>query len=261
MKQDLKAYLARSTRAVSQSELPQWVAGVTLCAATLLGSLHLVESATPGPMPVWEISVSAKVRCEDGAPRLPPSITLITTLPASSAQTGKGSRKARFTLSRGVSWGREGSLFLEQKGQLPRLLGQIDLQKIRCLQPLEAEAMGMNSGASFEVTLPLWMDPSRPVSLVRRPSFPCRRDGGNTHDSGWIRSAVAAEEEVERPDVGAPSGLSSDWTRASRDTLAFGKPSETIELSGVNQNRYHSWAACRLGETAQEPTQKAAGVQ
>jgi len=232
----------------------QTLAGTLLCLVALLGSLEALELAGPGGQPIWELSVTTQVRCSEGAPVLPASIILNATLPQASGTlvSRNKTRKARFLISQGLTWGRDGSLFVEGPLGLPRRLGQIELEKIQCMQPLEAEAAGMTTQARFEITLPLWMEPSTQVTLVRKREFPCIRKGRGVSPSGpgLINSAFASETSV-RTEVWEHE---SYWTRNNQDLLMIRANHDyadrsPIQIQGANLSHYQTWAACRLAES------------
>jgi hypothetical protein len=245
----------------------KFAAGLGLCVAVLMGSFHAIESLAPGPMPVWEVAVTTQVTCKSGRPALSKSVLLHASLPTpplkeeNSAAKGKipgarrSPRRVDFSLDQGVTWGLDGGLYLERSKGNRVLLGQVELRKIRCMQPLEQEALGLTSQPSFEVTLPLWMDPSRPVSLTRTPGFACVREGEIGGDSGLIRQAQASDEKAQEPRSGEPihgSLESSNWRRTTRDRLSFGRGDRALTLRGTNTKRYASWLTCRLGEAREE---------
>jgi len=230
-------------------QLPQIGAGFSLCALVFFLGLQALESTLPGGQPIWELSVTTQVRCIQGNPELPSTLVINATLPSSAPNQKRTSRKARFSVPQGVTWGKEGSLFVESANGLPRRLGQVELNKIRCLQPLEAEAAGVAPQARFEITLPLWLDPSSRVSLVRKPSFPCVRQGREgPSGSGLFTSAFAQERG---PEVTLFEN-EEFWSRQNRDLLQISSygdaPESTLLFHGTNLSLYQTWAACRLGE-------------
>ena len=255
-----------SVQTLAVTDPLKFAAGLALCVAVLMGSFHAVESISPGPMPVWEIAVTTQVTCKAGRPELPGSVLLHASLPTpplrseESAAQGKipGARRiprrVDFALNQGVSWGRDGSLYLARSKEAPVLLGQIEMKKIRCMQPLEQEALGLTTQPSFEVTLPLWMDPSRPVSLTRSPGFACVREGELGGDSGLIREAQASEENASSAPIRSDLAT-SNWTRSTRDRLSFGRGPTALTLRGTNTKRYASWLTCRLGESRETDLQ------
>jgi len=248
----------------------KFAAGLSMCVAVLAASYHAVEKLSPGPMPIWELAVTTQVACENGRPKLAPYATLHATLPGTRLKANLSSSRGRlpgarkpskridFTLSQGLSWGRDGTLYLQsRKGSPLEPLGQVELRKIRCMQPLELEALGLTQQPGFEVTLPLWMDPARPVSLERSPKFSCIRGSEQGRDLGWVRNAHAEET----PDTGRETPLINPavvhahafgWSRATRDALHFGRGKSLLTVRGTNYNRYSSWLTCRLGEEQDE---------
>ncbi len=234
-------------------QLPQRFAqvfgGAGLCTLVFFLGLQALESRYTGGHPIWEMSVTAQVRCLDGTPELPTRLVLNATLPANTSTQKRTLRKARFSIPQGLSWGKDGSLFVESPHGLPRRLGQIELSKIRCLQPLEAEAAGIAPQARFEITLPLWLEPSSRVSLIRRPSFPCVRQGRESPSGAGLFTSAFAQER--RPEVTLFEN-EEFWLRQNSDILqvrTYGDAPETaLRFQGTNLSLYQTWAACRLGE-------------
>jgi hypothetical protein len=259
----------RAIQKIALTDPLKFAAGLSVCIAVLAASYHAVERLSPGPMPIWELAVTTQVACEDGRPKLAPYATLHATLPGArtkaNASAGRGklpgarkrSKRIDFTLSRGLSWGRDGTLFLQsRKGAPLEPLGQVELRKIRCMQPLELEALGLSQQPGFEVTLPLWMDPARPVSLERSPKFSCIRGSDPRRDLGLLRNAHADDspgqnqESLIRPAMAHAHAFG--WTRATQDELHFGRGKTLLTVLGTNYNRYSSWLTCRLGEEQDE---------
>ena len=260
----------RAIQKIALTDPLKFAAGLSVCIAVLAASYHAIERLSPGPMPIWELAVTTQVACEDGRPKLAPYATLHATLPGArnkaNASAGRGkipgarkpSKRIDFTLSQGLSWGRDGTLYLKsRKGIQKEPLGQVELRKIRCMQPLELEALGLSQQPSFEVTLPLWMDPARPVSLERSPKFSCIRGSESGRELGILRNAHADEvptqgREASLVNPALAHAHAFGWTRATRDELHFGRGKSLLTVRGTNFNRYSSWLTCRLGEDQDE---------